>query len=72
MTVGALKVTVTYTLQIHDLADYEAQTLEEAARTLSAWFAEGVSSVAEDLSCQATDTVVVEVAQGLQTHSSRG
>ncbi len=58
---GKFKITVTYTFNVEDVADYEADNLEDAARNLAEWYADGSASVAEDLSQTITDTVTVEV-----------
>lgn len=44
-----LRVTVVYTIDVENLADYEATTLEGAARNLQDWYVRGEAYPAEDL-----------------------
>lgn len=37
MSVGKLKVTITSVFDVEDLEDYEAETLEEAAKNTQRW-----------------------------------
>lgn len=57
--VGKLQVTVTYTLTVHDLIHYEAETLAEAASNQEAWYRDGSSSFAEDLSQISPDSFTI-------------
>lgn len=58
-----LRVTVVYTIDVENVADYEATTLEGAARNLQDWYARGEAYPAEDLANMEfgdTDSIRVE------------
>jgi hypothetical protein len=56
-----LRVTVVYTIDVENIADYEATTLEGAARNLQDWYAKGEISVSEDLDSMNGDTDFIRV-----------
>lgn len=57
-----LRVTVVYTIDVENLADYEATTLEDAARNLQDWYVRGEANAAEDLAnMQFGDTDYIKV-----------
>lgn len=54
-----LRVTVVYTIEIHDLADYEAISTQGAADKQAEWFADGSDSPAEHLTYTKPDSITV-------------
>lgn len=58
---GKLRVTVVYTINVENLADYEATTLEDAARNLQEWYVRGEISPTEDLDSMDGDTDYIKV-----------
>lgn len=56
-----LRVTVVYTINVENLADYRATTLEGAARNLQDWYIRGELCPAEDLDSMDGDTDYIKV-----------
>jgi len=70
MTEHKLQVTVVYTINIHNLEDYEAISTQGAADNLTAWFADGSASPAEDLSHTKPDSITVKPVGWYTTDAS--
>lgn len=66
-----LQVTVTYSVEVHDLEHYEADTLDGAARNLESWYWDGSADMAEDLCNVRPDSIsVVPVAAAEEVSGS--
>lgn len=55
-----LKYTVIFTEEVHNLADYEAQSLAEAAMNAAQWAGEGSLNIGESIATAGDVTVTVE------------
>lgn len=70
--IGRLQVTITYTIPVTDLDAYAAVNMDQAARNLTAWYADGTSYIAGDIA-QSTDIVctVVPASVNSSTHNTQ-
>ena len=68
---GKLKITVVYHISVSDLVDYEADSLEQAARNLSEWYADGSAVLEEDVAHADNRVVTVETVIGEESSVSK-
>lgn len=70
MTEHKLQVTVVYTINVHNLEDYEATSTQGAADNLAAWFADGSASPADVLAWTKPDSITVKPVGWYTTDAS--
>lgn len=59
--IGQLLVTVVYRIDVHDLTEYNAADMQDAAQAQAEWYADGSDYPAEALSYTKPDSITVEV-----------
>lgn len=57
--VGSLTVTVTYEVFVHDLAHFDATSMEQAAENLMAWYNDGSGDMIADFQCSVDPLITI-------------
>lgn len=57
--IGRLFVTLTFTVDVYDLSDFEAGSLKVAAENAQKWYYDGSSDIVGDFSCDPNPTITV-------------